>query len=220
MADALLYSLPFGSPTVLSTEPTEQSLIQHAIDGDETAFTCLLRQHRRLMLHVARAIVGEHEAEDVVQDASTAAFCRLQQFEGRASIKSWLLAIVSNTAKTRLRKAQRQKSLEISDDLHTVIDDSHFRGNGHWREGPAHWHMESPEALLEEAQLGRCIEATLLRLPPLQKAVFLLRDVEQQPFDDICPLLDISAANARVLIHRARVTFMQMIDRYQETGQC
>src|SRR5690606_3444565 len=127
---------------------------------------------------------------------------------------------VSNTAKTRLRKVQRHQHLEISEGPHTAIDDNQFRADAHWRAGPAHWHLESTEALLVEVQLGRCMDTTLLRLPPLQKAVFLLRDVEHQSFDEICPLLAISPANARVLIHRARLTFMQMIDRYQETGQC
>ena len=73
---------------------------------------------------------------------------------------------------------------------------------------------------MEEKQLQRCIAKTLTLLPPAQKAAFILRDVEQQSFEDICALLNVSAANVRVLVHRARLTLMQVIDRYQETGSC
>jgi len=57
-------------------------------------------------------------------------------------------------------------------------------------------------------------------LPPAQKIAFMLRDIEQQSFEEICEVLQVSAANVRVLVHRARLTLMQVIDRYQETGTC
>jgi RNA polymerase sigma-70 factor (ECF subfamily) len=82
------------------------------------------------------------------------------------------------------------------------------------------WSCESPEELLEETQLQHCINKTLSILPPAQKAAFILREMEQEPFEVICEVLQVSAANVRVLVHRARLTLMQMIDRYQETGSC
>ena len=80
------------------------------------------------------------------------------------------------------------------------------------------WHIESPEQLLEEKQLQHCINKTLSILPPAQKAAFLLRDIEPQSFEEICETLQVSTANVRVLVHRARLTLMQGIDHCQETG--
>jgi len=85
---------------------------------------------------------------------------------------------------------------------------------------PPLWDIESPEEILKNEQLRQCIEKTLELLPVIQKSVFLLRDIEQQSLEDICNILEISNSNVRVLLHRARVKLMQIIDQYQETGQC
>jgi RNA polymerase sigma-70 factor (ECF subfamily) len=74
--------------------------------------------------------------------------------------------------------------------------------------------------MLQEDQLRQCIEHTLTVLPENQKAVFLLRDVEQSDLSEIADTLAISQANVRVLLHRARLRLMTTINHYQETGEC
>jgi RNA polymerase sigma-70 factor (ECF subfamily) len=95
-----------------------------------------------------------------------------------------------------------------------------FDENRHWVSSIPVWRSDSPDALMEEKQLQECINKTLELLPPAQKAAFILRELEEQPFETICEMLQVSSANVRVLLHRARLTLMQMIDRYQETGSC
>lgn len=204
------------------TSADEAAFIARLLSHDEQAFSELIKGHHRLMLSVARAIVGDTFAEDVVQDAWTSVYTALPRFEARSSLKTWILTIVSNEARARLRRESRMTSLDELDgeEPGSYLDQQHFRSNGHWQTPVPQWGNESPELLLEEKQLQRCIAKTLKILPPLQKAAFLLRDVEQQSFDEICSILQVSSANVRVLVHRARLTLMQMIDRYQETGQC
>lgn len=200
----------------------ENLLITQLIAGDDKAFRYLIEQHQTLMLSIARAIVGDAFADEIVQESWISVYKNIARFERRASLKTWLLTIVSNKAKTRLRKESLSLSLEQLDGEApgSYLDNAHFKKDGHWQNPIAHWNNESPDALLEEEQLQQCITKTLMLLPPTQKAAFILRDIEQQSFDEICALLNISAANARVLVHRARLTLMQMIDRYQETGSC
>ncbi len=198
----------------------ERTLVEQATAGSDLAFKQLIQRYQQIMLHVARAIIGNVHAEDVVQESWTSAYRALPKFEFKASFKTWILTIVSNEAKSRLRKESRQVSLEQMESDHPYMLNSTFKANGHWQEGPVRWHTESPDTLLEEKQLEQCIKHTLSLLPEQQKAAFMLRVLERHPFTDICNLLDISAANARVLIHRARLTLMQVIDRYQETGEC
>ena len=121
-----------------------------------------------------------------------------------------------------MRKESRQLSLEQLDGetAGSYLDGGNFKADGHWQLPIPQWNIESPDALLEEQQLQHCINRTLNLLPPTQKAAFILRDIEQQSFEDICTILAVSAANVRVLVHRARLTLMQVIDRYQETGSC
>ena len=200
----------------------EHELIAQLVQGDDRAFRRIIAQYHSLMLSIARTIAGDTFADDVVQEAWVSVYRNIVNFEQRSSLKTWLLTIVSNQAKARLRKESRQISLEQLDGEIPggYLDSAHFKSNGHWQQSVPQWNNESPESLLEEQQLQHCINRTLDLLPPAQKAAFMLRDIEQQSFEDICNILSVSASNVRVLVHRARLTLMQVIDRYQETGSC
>jgi RNA polymerase sigma-70 factor (ECF subfamily) len=200
----------------------EQQLIAALIAGDDRAFCEIITRFQHIMTAVAHAICGDTFADDVVQDAWVAIHKNIDKFEQRSSLKTWVMTIVSNEAKARLRRESRKVSLDELDGETpgSYLDNAHFTQTGHRTTATPTWHIESPEQLLEEKQLQRCINKTLNILPPAQKAAFLMRDIEQQSFDEICEILQVSAANVRVLIHRARLTLMQVIDRYQETGTC
>ncbi|MDY6919489.1 MAG: RNA polymerase sigma factor [Pseudomonadota bacterium] len=191
---------------------------------DHAAFEALVRNHHRPMLAVARAIVGDSLAEEVVQEAWVSVYRNLPGFEGRSSLKTWLFSIVSNQAKTRLRKEKRViafDDLSVPDTGVDYLDSGRFHaGNGHWKTPPPGWHLDSPDQLLEQSQLQHCIDHTLKVLPSQQRAVFLLRDIEQQELAAICNILEVTESYVRVLLHRARLKLMQVIDRYQETGEC
>lgn len=200
----------------------EQALLSRLVAGDEQAFCQLIKQYHHLMLAIARAIVGDAFADDAVQDAWLAVHRNIARFEGRSSLKTWIMTIASNEAKGRLRREVRKVSLDELDGETpgSYLDSNRFDDTQHWSSAIPLWRSESPDALMEEKQLQDCINKTLELLPPAQKAAFILRELEQQPFETICDMLQVSQANVRVLLHRARLTLMQMIDRYQETGSC
>lgn len=206
----------------LIDQTAELRLIERLIAGEDHAFCELIRLHQGLMLSIARAIIGDAFADDVVQEAWCKVHKHIGTFERRSSLRTWLISIVSNEAKSRLRRESRQVSLEHLDGEApgSYLDNHSFKDDGHWQSPISRWGIESPDALLEERQLHKCINKTLQILPPTQKAAFILRDLEQLPFDEICNILQVSASNIRVLVHRARLTLMQVIDRYQETGTC
>lgn len=205
-----------------SPDSDDAALIARLATGDDHAFCIIIKRYQSTMLSIARAIVGDAFAEDVVQDAWVSIHNNITKFEQRSSLKTWIITIVSNEAKGRLRRESRMVSLEELDGEipGSYLDGARFHQDGHWSAPTPSWRSESPEELLEEKQLQRCINKTLSILPAAQKAAFILRDIEQQSFEDICTLLEISAANVRVLVHRARLTLMQVIDRFQETGTC
>lgn len=187
---------------------------------EHSAFAILVSQQHSILICVARAIVGDSIAEEVVQESWLAAFKALPNFAERSAIKTWLYAIVSNHAKTRLRKESRTVSLDADGAEQDPLERYQFNANGHWRAALPAWHIDSPDGLLEQAQLQKCIDKTLSLLPDQQRAVFTLRDIEQTSLDAICNILALSESNTRVLLHRARVKLMQVIAHYQETGRC
>lgn len=185
------------------------------------AFEALVSRYHRSLVAVARSIIGDSLAEEVVQEAWVSIYRSLPDFEGRSSLKTWIYTIVGNEARTRLRREKRIVALEdLTEGDPDYLDPSRFKPDGHWKTPAPGWHLDSPEQLLEEEQLQRCIEITLDLLSPNQKAVFTLRDIEQQSLEEICNILQLSDSNIRVLLHRARLKLMQVIDRYQVTGEC
>jgi RNA polymerase sigma-70 factor (ECF subfamily) len=169
---------------------------------------------------VAFAIVGSRNADEVVQDAWLAVVRSLDGFQARSSLKTWLLTITANTAKTRLKGNRREVLLDDIPAPHGSIGDERFSADGHWLLAPHAWHHDSPEALLTEEELRQCLEKTLASLSELQGSVLHLREREGLELEEICNLLQVSLSNVRVLLHRARLKVFATLEHFEETGQC
>ena len=203
-----------------SIAQAEAELLPLLAEQDEESFNYLVRTYYGSMLGLARSIVGDAIADEVVQEAWVSIYRALPKFEGRSSLKTWMLRITANEAKTRLRKESRTVSLEQFDDGGESILAGRFNSQGAWQRPPGSWHEEDPEALLINTEMGECIEHTLHLLPEMQQAVFSLKDLDGNSFDSICNILEITSSNARVLLHRARVSLFGKIEHFQETGEC
>lgn len=197
-----------------SLKSDEKALIAKLIDGDAAAFEFVVAEYHSIMLAISRAIVGEAFADEVVQEAWISAIKALPKFEGRSSLKTWLLHITSNGAKSRLRRESRQLSL---DDGWEAEPRSKFDHTGHRIDDVLPWNIDTPEALLENEQLRQLIETCYQQLPANQRAVLTMYDMEGFEMTEVCNILDISSSNARVLLHRARTTLHHSIDKYRES---
>jgi RNA polymerase sigma-70 factor (ECF subfamily) len=190
----------------------ELELLDRLRAGDERAFAQLVDRCHATMLAVAQAHVRSRaSAEEVVQEAWVGVIRGLDGFEGRSSLKTWILRIVVNTAKTRgVREARSVPfaSLAAEGEGEPAVDPDRFRGPadpyaGGWKAFPASWHRLPEETLHQREVLG-VIVATISALPPAQRAVIRMRDVEGCSPEEVCAALDVSEGNQRVLLHRAR----------------
>ncbi|WP_349654698.1 RNA polymerase sigma factor [Pseudomonas sp. R3.Fl] len=188
--------------------------------GEDAAFREMVAAYQGAMRAVALAIVGSPHADEVVQDAWLAVVRHLDGFQGRSSLKTWLLTVTANTAKSKLRQVRREVSLDDMPAPHGSIDDSRFAADGHWSAAPLAWHSDSPEALLAEDELRECLEKTLLSLSDMQRSVVLLRERQGLELQEICNLLSLSLSNVRVLLHRGRLKLFATLEHFEETGQC
>ena len=201
--------------------PTDPDLVARLRAGDQAAFAAVLDAWSRGMIRAARAFVATDEgAEDVVQETWLAVIRGIDRFEGRSSLRTWVYRILINTAKTHGRRDRRTVPLTGDDDGPTV-DPGRFQGSdgrypGHWRQAPAAW--PSAEATVLARETRRTLDAALADLPHRQRAVITLRDVDGYTSDEVCAILDITAANQRVLLHRARATVRGRLERYFATA--
>jgi len=189
-------------------------LIDALIAGDGLAYEYAIEAYHNLMLAVARAIVGDSIADEIVQDAWISAIKSLPKFERRSAFKTWLLQIVSNAAKTRIKRENRFSSL---DDGWQTAEADKFDQTGHRINGVPVWEDNTPEQLLANEQLQDIIEKSYQSLPAMQRAVLKMIDIEGYSLNEVCNILDLSSSNARVLLHRARSTVHAAIADYQET---
>jgi RNA polymerase sigma-70 factor, ECF subfamily len=192
-------------PTAASDELTA------LLAGDEAAFMALVRRHHAAMVGVAQIYVGNRSiAEEVAQEAWLGALNGLDRFEGRSSLKTWLFRIVTNLAKTRAVREGRTipfSALQTPENVpEPAVDAARFRSPddprwpGHWASKPQEW----PEERLLADETLRIVEAAIDALPPSQRAVISLRDVEGWSAEEVCNALELSETNQRVLLHRAR----------------
>jgi RNA polymerase sigma-70 factor (ECF subfamily) len=179
----------------------EAELVRRLKRGDEEAFMVLVEHHQATMKRLARAFVRSPElADEVVQDAWLGALRGMEQFAGRSSLRTWLLTILVNRA--RSSGVREQRSVAIGD-AGPAVDASRFDAGGAWMSPPRHWVEESEERLLAESLAPR-IWAAVDGLPDRQREVLVLRDVDGLTSDEVCTVLDISEGNQRVLLHRGR----------------
>jgi RNA polymerase sigma-70 factor (ECF subfamily) len=189
----------------------EAELLARLRAGDEQAFEALVARHYGTMMAVAQTYVKTRAvAEEVVQEAWLGLLQSLDRFEGRSSLKTWILAILVNKAKTRgVREARSVPfaSLAPGHD-EPAVEPERFRGPqdsfpGHWRAYPGTWGA-APDVALEDRETLRVAMRAIAALPVIQQTVIRMRDVEGYSADEVCAALEVSAANQRVLLHRAR----------------
>jgi RNA polymerase sigma-70 factor (ECF subfamily) len=176
--------------------------------GDEEAFVMLVTRYQQPMLRLARSMVSSQSvAEEAVQDTWMGVVRGIDRFEGRSSLKTWLFRILIN----RTRSAgSREHSNAPLESLHSV-DPDRFDAQGQWADPLDRW-VEQAEDRLDAARWLPVLKTGLDDLPPRQRQVIILRDVEGLSGDEACDLLGISAGNQRILLHRGRSRLRGMLE--------
>jgi RNA polymerase sigma-70 factor, ECF subfamily len=161
------------------------------------------------MVRVALSYVpSEAIAEEVVQEAWIGILQGIGKFEGRCPLRSWMFRILVNCSRMRGGREARttpfsslapvESDAAPSPETFRPPDDP--RWPGHWAQAPEPWVDER----LSQAEAARRIRTEIERLPPNQRQVITVRDIEDWDSSEVCELMKISEANQRVLLHRAR----------------
>jgi RNA polymerase sigma-70 factor, ECF subfamily len=194
--------------TLPAMEP-DVELLRRLRAGDERAFVTLVERYNGSMLRLAASFVPSRAvAEEVVQETWLAMLRGLAAFEGRSSLKTWLFTILVNRA--RSTGVRESRTVPVAD-AGPVVDASRFGPDGAWVLPPEHW-IEEAESRVDAVKLNELLRSALDGLPPRQREVVLLRDVEELTSAEVCGVLSISEANQRVLLHRGRGKLRQVLE--------
>lgn len=194
----------------------DRILVRRLRAGDEAAFMRIVDAWSSTMLGLAREFTPSAAvAEEVVQETWVAVLRGLDRFEGRSSLKTWVFRILVNRAKTRGIRERRTVPFAVfagRDDAgqrSTVDVDRVLTEDAsvscHWGAPPTRREAQ-PAAAAESAETLELIREAIDGLPPAQRTVILLRDVQGWDGTQISDALAITPTNQRVLLHRARTT--------------
>jgi RNA polymerase sigma-70 factor (ECF subfamily) len=205
-------------------DPAERQLVERLRARDEAAFMELVQRYSGSMLRVAQMFVASRAvAEEVVQETWLAVLKGLDRFEGRSSLKTWIFRILTNRAKTRGEREHRSipfasLALAEAESDEPAVDPDRFipptdDRAGFWGAPPQRWE-DVPDKSLQSAEALELVRAEIEKLPPMQRLVITMRDLEGWPTEDIRNALDITETNQRVLLHRARSKVRAALEDY------
>ncbi len=202
----------------------DADLVAALVAGDESVFAELVDRHSASMLRVARGYVHSHEsAEEVVQDTWMALLKGINGFEGRSSLRTWIFTVLINIAKTRGIREHRTADVEVLAYGDGIGPD---RFNGPGAEWPGHWKddqepvpfPDTPEGSVLGDELVALARSELDKQPERQRTVVTMRDILGFESAEVADMLEISAANQRVLLHRGRAAIRQALEDYLKEG--
>ena len=191
----------------ISTETADAELVRRAQSGELAAFEALTGRHEQRVFALAlRMLRQEQDAEDVTQQTFLSALENLSGFRGDASFSTWLLRIASHAALKIIRKRKGldtvslEAATEESENIHSVPHPEYIAD---WRQSPAE--------LIHKNEIQRLLDDALARLDEKHRFVFLLRDVEGLSVRETAAALDLSEANVKVRLLRARLHLREQL---------
>jgi RNA polymerase sigma-70 factor (ECF subfamily) len=162
--------------------------------------------HRFALVRVKDPVI----AEDLVQETFLAALRGRKNFQGRSSLKSWLVAILKHKIVDHIRKSVKEKVLENFDSLADQVETT-FDDRGKWKFRPQNWTV-NPEKLYQQKEFMDILYRCLAQLRGRQTEIFMLREIDGLSTEEICKELNITATNSWVMLYRARMGLRRCLE--------
>jgi RNA polymerase sigma-70 factor (ECF subfamily) len=176
-------------PKPLASVPSDEEVVRRVLGGEVELFELLMRRHNQRLFRTVRALVGNADAaEEALHRAYVAAWRGLAQFGGRASFATWMTRIALRSAGELVRRERR--TLEIAESSAKAASGT--------------FEVESADAPLSRQELAAVLERAIDALPEPLRMVVVLRLVEGLSTAEVAEALDVTEANVKVRLHRAR----------------
>ena len=179
----------------------EPKMIAAILQGEPELFHELIRPYERSVYLMALSLLkNEAEAEDAAQEAFLKAYRHLAKFRSEARFSTWLISIVLNEARGRLRRTQPALTDSLDDDREGTVTPAQLTD---WR--------EIPSQSLERQEVRSLLRRALLALPLPYREVFILRELEERNVQETAEALGITTASVKMRLHRARLMLQKQL---------
>jgi RNA polymerase sigma-70 factor (ECF subfamily) len=181
----------------LTEKEIDYSLMRAIQKGDMVAFSTMVDRYRNRLLNViGRMLASTEEAEDIVQETFVRVYQHRQSFNFQHCLSTWIYTIALNLARNELRKRKKFKFYEISD----------MQGN------------ESELAVEAKipSRLPQVLDQAIRSLPEKYRTAFILRDVEELPYNEVAKILDVPLGTVKSRVNRARLVLRDKLQPRME----
>jgi RNA polymerase sigma-70 factor (ECF subfamily) len=187
------------------------SLIDRLRGGDAVALEEVMEQFAPRVHRLAYGITrNEADAEEVVQDVFLRLFRKIDAFEGRSALGTWIYRIAVNTALIKRRGKRATLEVLLEDHLPTFKEDGHREGDRTML--LADW-SDTPEEELLSSETREAVRRMIAALPDHYRVVLLLRDMEELSNEETAEILEDSVASVKSRLHRARMALREQVTR-------
>jgi RNA polymerase sigma-70 factor, ECF subfamily len=181
-------------------------LVHASKNGDVAAFEQLVKRYDRKLLRIAQSITHNREdSQDAVQEAFLKAFQHLGEFREESKFSTWLIRITLNQSVMKLRKQRAAREVSLDEDFQTDGD--------MLPKEVTDW-APNPEQLYRTSELRDILIRTLRELSPILRTVFVLRDIEGLPIDQIAEVLNLSYTAVKARLWRGRLQLRERLTQY------
>ncbi len=187
---------PLRALTWTEATSSDWALVQSCAAGDELACTRLVSDHQRMVYQLSLHLLGDpQEALDLSQEVFLRVFRTLAQFRGQSALKTWIYRIVINQASNRQRWwRRRHRSQQVPLDVHVET-------NGDLRDERT---TLMPDRELGQKEIAAQVWQALDKLPFDQRAVIVLREIDEMSYDEIADSLGVAVGTVKSRLARAR----------------
>lgn len=179
---------------------SDQEIIERIVQGEKSLYELIVRRYNPYLYKIGRSYNYNHEdTQDLMQDTYVDAFRSLKQFENKSLFKTWIARIMLNNCFRKKEKLsfKNEVAQDINENLNPMFT---FKNND------AHHDVLSKE-------LGTVIEAALENIPLDYKMVFSLREINGMTTEETAQILDISEANVKTRLNRAKTMLKERIQK-------
>jgi RNA polymerase sigma-70 factor, ECF subfamily len=189
----------------------ESALIDRLRAGEVTALETLMERYTDRVYRLARGVTrNTADAEEIVQDVFLRLFRKIDGFDGRAALSTWIYRITVNAALSKRRGKAKELEVPLESDLPTFKPDGHREGDRSFV--LADW-SPTPEDRLLSGEAREVLSRALDDLPDTYRTVLVLRDVEELSTEETAELIGESIASVKSRLHRARMALRERLTR-------
>jgi RNA polymerase sigma-70 factor (ECF subfamily) len=175
---------------MIETGTTDLQIISEILDGNKEKYALLMRKYNQRLYRISKGFLKEEaEIEDVMQETYIRAFQNLVKFENRSQFGTWITKILINECLQRIKKINKKMLFENSEENTVTMN---ITDN------------QNPETNTLNKELKQVLERKIELLPEKYKIVFLMREVENMSIDETSEVLEITVANVKVRLNRAK----------------